>query len=59
MEELKIKIDHMKDRMDLPFNEIYHREKTLIEDVIRAEDALELKEKELGSVLDGREADFG
>ena len=43
MKVLRSKIAEIKDKMDLPFEELYHKEKTLVQDVLRAEEALREK----------------
>jgi len=40
-------VEKLRDNFDLPFDELYHKEKKLIEQVIKAEKALKTKEQQM------------
>jgi hypothetical protein len=47
LEALKSKVSNLRDNFDLPFDELYHKEKRLVDQVIKATEALRLKENSL------------
>jgi hypothetical protein len=47
LERIKAQISEIRDRFDLPFDELYHKEKKLVDAVIRATAALRSKEANL------------
>ena len=44
LEEIKEHIADIRDKFDLPFDELYHKEKKLVDAVIKATEALRVKE---------------
>lgn len=46
-EMIDINLKHIKSKLDVPYDELYHKEKSLIQAVIQAEKALKLKESTL------------
>ena len=50
-EMLKEMISDLRNKSDLPFDELYHKERNLVQAVIEAEKALKLKEQSLKSPL--------
>ena len=51
-------MEDLRNKMDIPFDELYHKEKSLIEAVIEADKALKKKQASLpnplfGSLIDG------
>ena len=48
---LKEMISDLRNKSDLPFDELYHKERNLVPAVIEAEKALKLKEQSLKSPL--------
>jgi hypothetical protein len=51
LEDLKVTIEALKDRFDVPFDEMYHKEKRLVDAVIKATEALKKKEGELPNAM--------
>ena len=47
LEVLKGRIAGLRERFDLPFDELYHKEKKLIDQVVKATQALKMKESTL------------
>lgn len=47
LSKIKEHIDFLRDRFDLPFDEMYHKEKKLVDAVIKATEALRKKERTL------------
>lgn len=44
LEAIKEQIEKYRDQFDLPFDELYHKEKKLVDAVIKATEALRAKE---------------
>jgi hypothetical protein len=47
LEKLKSHIDNLRNQFDMPFDELYHKEKKLVDAVIKATEALRTKESTL------------
>lgn len=47
LERIQDQIADLRDKFDLPFDELYHKEKKLVDDVIKATKALRDKERTL------------
>ncbi len=44
LEQLQEHVENLRDRFDIPFDELYHKEKRLVDQVIKATQALQAKE---------------
>ena len=44
---IDVKVEDLRDKFDLPFDELYHKEKKLIDQVVKAEKALKEKQSKL------------
>lgn len=47
LEMLQEKVKSLRDNIDMPFDELYHKEKRLVDSVIKATEALKAKENSL------------
>ena len=46
-----MRVEELRNKFDMPFDELYHKEKKLIDQVIKAEKALKDKERTLANPL--------
>jgi len=51
--EIREKVKKFREEMDVPFDEIYHKERKLVHDIIKAQKAIQAIEEKLPNPIEG------